>query len=547
MTKYPSYPRPPGWATWLLERFCAPHLLDEMQQDLEELFEERVETIGIKQARYRYVQDVLSLLRPFIVKRKPTVYPPLNLLDMITNYFRIALRQLLKNKGYSSINIGGLAVGMAVSMLIGLWMYDELTFNTSHKNYGRIARVLQNQTFNGEVETWFGQAMQLGPELRNNYGNNFEYIVRSSFEQGQILSIGDKFLTKNSLYMESEAPHMLSLEMLKGTRAGLQELNSVLLSQSTAEAFFGDADPMGQVMKLNNNLDVKVTGVYEDLPANSDFASLEFIAPWELMVKSQELEKRVGWGNSWFQTFVQIADNATMEKVSEAIKDIKLKNDPDGAKFKPEIFLFPMSRWHLYSEFKNGMSAGGRIEFVWLVGIIGGFVLLLACINFMNLSTARSEKRAKEVGIRKTVGSVRSQLIVQFLSESLLVTGFAFILSILLIVLSLPAFNEIADKKMAIPWANPLFWIAGIGFSLLTGIMAGSYPALYLSSFKPVQVLKGTFRIGRLAAIPRKALVVLQFTVSVTLIIGTLMFSVRYNLLKTALLATPVMAWFQYE
>lgn len=522
MRKFDSPPKPPWWAHWLLERFCAPHLLEEMCGDLEELYQERAALLGVKQANYRYLQDVLSLVRPFVLKRKPTQHPLLNPFDMISNYFKIAFRQLLKNKGYSSINIGGLAVGMAVSMLIGLWMYDELMYNTYHKNYDRIARVLQNQTFNGEVETWFGQAMQLGPELRNTYGNNFEYIVRASFTQNEILSVGDKVLTKSGNYMESGSPDMLTLHMLKGTSAGLQELNSILLSQSTAKAFFGDTDPVGQLMKINNDLDVKVTGVYEDLPANSDFANLEFIASWELMVKSQDLEKIAGWGNSWFQTFVQIADNTQMEKVSAAIKDAKLKNDPDGAKFKPEIFLFPMSRWHLYSDFKNGISTGGRIEFVWLFGIIGAFVLMLACINFMNLSTARSEKRAKEVGIRKTVGSVRSQLIIQFLSESLLITAFAFVLSILLMVLFLPFFNEMADKKMVIPWTNPIFWIAGIGFSLLTGILAGSYPALYLSSFRPVQVLKGTFRVGRFAAIPRKALVVLQFTVSVTLIIGTL-------------------------
>jgi ABC-type antimicrobial peptide transport system permease subunit len=230
------------------------------------------------------------------------------------------------------------------------------------------------------------------------------------------------------------------------------------------------------------------------------------------------------WGSNFTQTFAQVADQADMEKVSAKIINVKLNKlkDEDDRKYKPEVFLHPMSKWHLYSEFKNGKNIGGRIEFVWLFGIIGVFVLMLACINFMNLSTARSEKRAKEVGIRKSIGSVRAQLISQFFSESLVVALLAFIVSLLLVQLVLPAFNQVADKKLAILWSSPLFWITGIGFSLLTGVIAGSYPALYLSSFQPVKVLKGTFRAGRLAAIPRKVLVVLQFTVSVTLIIGTI-------------------------
>jgi len=224
--------------------------------------------------------------------------------------------------------------------------------------------------------------------------------------------------------------------------------------------------------------------------------------------------------------YAQLNPGADINKVSLAIKDVKLRNitlqgDKVGASFKPVLFLQPMSKWHLYAEFKNGVNTGGKIEFVWMFGIIGLFVLLLACINFMNLSTARSEKRAKEVGIRKTLGSLRKQLITQFFTESLIVAVFAFILSILIVQLTLSWFNQVADKKMAILWDSIIFWLTGLGFSLFTGIIAGSYPAFYLSSFQPVKVLKGTFKAGRLAALPRKILVVLQFTVSVILIIGT--------------------------
>jgi putative ABC transport system permease protein len=446
---------------------------------------------------------------------------------MFKNYLRIAWRALGKNRASAIINIGGLAIGMAVAMLIGLWIWDELSFNKGVKNYDTIAQVMQNQTFNGEVQTWGSQAMQLGPELRTHYGSNFKHVVVSSFTNDHLLGFGDKKLVKQGNYMDPEIADMLALKMLKGNRAGLSDLNSIFLSASVANALFGDADPMGKVVQLDNKLPVKVTGVYEDLPANSSFSGLNFISPFQLLVKSEKyVEENVNWGNSWFRVLVQIANNTTMQTVSAHIKDSKLKGvvkaGDDDDRFKPEIFLFPMSRWNLYGDFKNGIDTGGRIKYVWLYGIIGVFVLLLACINFMNLSTARSQKRAREVGIRKTIGSLRRQLIGQFFSESLMVVLLAFVIAIVLAQLSLPFFNEVAGKKMNIKYGDPVFWLLSIGFCLITGLIAGSYPALYLSSFKPVTVLKGTFKLGRFATIPRKALVVVQFTVSVIMIIGTI-------------------------
>ncbi|HEY8917033.1 MAG TPA: FtsX-like permease family protein, partial [Chitinophaga sp.] len=283
---------------------------------------------------------------------------------------------------------------------------------------------------------------------------------------------------------------------------------------------FGNTDPINKTLKFDDEKSLTVTGVYEDLPRNTTLNNLLFIVPWKLQPK---LEKNLqNWGNNGWQCYVQLADNVDVDKASLKIRDAKTNKDNGEQRSKPVIFLHPMSRWHLYSEFKNGVNTGGRIRYVWLFGIIGLFVLLLACINFMNLSTARSEKRAKEVGIRKAIGSQRNQLIYQFFSESLLVACISFVLSLLLVFLLLPFFNEVAGKKLSILWANPVFWMAGIGFSLIAGIIAGSYPALYLSAFQPVKVLKGTFKAGRQAAIPRRVLVVLQFAVSVILIIGTI-------------------------
>jgi ABC-type antimicrobial peptide transport system permease subunit len=445
---------------------------------------------------------------------------------MIKSYFLIAFRNLLKNKGYSFINITGLAAGMAVALLIGLWIWDELTYNQYHENYHRIAQVWQHNIYNGTRQSQVSNPYLMAEEIRNNFGSDFKYVLEASWNFTHILSHAEKKFNKTGMYFEPAAPEMLSLKMLKGTREGLKDPYSILLSRSVAEAFFGDSDPMNQLMRIDDKADVKVTGVYEDLPYNSTFCDLSYIMPWELYLITNEWIRKMEnpWGSNFTQTFVQLAENADMEKVSAKIINVKLNKlkDEGDRKYKPEVFLHPMSKWHLYSEFKNGKNIGGRIEFVWLFGVIGIFVLLLACINFMNLSTARSEKRAKEVGIRKSIGSVRAQLVSQFFSESLVVAGMAFAVSLALVHLLLPMFNQVADKKLSLPVNNPWFWLVSLGFSMITGIVAGSYPALYLSSFQPVKVLKGTFRAGRYASLPRKVLVVVQFTVSVTLIIGTI-------------------------
>jgi ABC-type antimicrobial peptide transport system permease subunit len=298
-----------------------------------------------------------------------------------------------------------------------------------------------------------------------------------------------------------------------------------LLSSSAAESIFGKEDPINKIIKLDRSYDVKVTGVYEDLPANTSFRDLKIMMPWELWLIQNPWAKQMDepWGSNFSQTFVQIADNAEMEKVSAKIKNVKLNNvSKEEAKYQWVVFLQPMRRWNLYNEFKNGVNTGGNIQYVWLFGAIGIFVLILACINFMNLATARSEKRAKEVGIRKTVGSQRWQLVNQFFAESYLVVLLAFVLCLIIVLLLLPAFNEVAGKKIEAPLSNPVFWICSMAFILVTGLLSGSYPALYLSSFQPLKVLKGTFRVGKMAAVPRKILVVTQFTISVMLIIGTI-------------------------
>lgn len=447
---------------------------------------------------------------------------------MLLSYFIIAWRNLKNHKGYSLINIGGLAVGMAVAMLIGFWIYDELTYNKYHKNHDRIAQVMQHQTFNGHKGTESSIPIPLVTELKNKYGDDFKYLAMASWQGDHILTFGEKQLTREGNYMDADITRMLGLEMIEGDHDGLKEPHSILLSESTAKALFGDAEPIGQAIKIDNKLNVSVTGIYKDLPYKTELRELKFIAPWDLYVSSMEWVRNARdenqWGNNSFQLFAQIADHADMATVSEKIKLAKQDQvDEEEKKFKAEIFLHPMADWHLRSNWVEGVKTGGFIQYVWLFAAVGLFVLLLACINFMNLSTARCEKRAREVGIRKSLGSQRGQLIRQFFSESLLVVLFAFLTAVGIILIALPWFNAITKKQMAFPGTSLSFWLIGGIFIAITGILAGSYPALYLSSFQPVKVLKGTFRVGRLASLPRKILVVLQFTVSVTMIIGTVL------------------------
>ncbi len=452
---------------------------------------------------------------------------------MIKNYFKIAWRNLLKNKGYALINIGGLAIGMAVAIIIGLWIFKELSFNKNHNNYNRIAQVMQHHIINGGIETWETLPPIMGQGLRDEFGSHFKYVVQASSNSTHSLKFGDEVYIKEGNYFEPEVVDMLSLNIIEGSRNGLEELNAVMLSQSIAKVIFEEKNPIGEILKLDSEIDLKVTGVYEDLPENSSFKSLEFILPWDLFLnRNPDIEAISNpWHDgSYTQTYVQLTDNVIVEEVSLNIKDIRFNKGSKLVKsYKPEIFLHPMDKWYLYSKFENGINTGGRIDNVWLFGFIGLFVLLLACINFMNLSTARSEKRAKEVGIRKAIGGHRRQLLNQFFTESILVSLLALVISILLIVLILPYFNQIADSHVTILWSDPVFWITGLAFSIFTGILAGTYPALYLSSFKPVKVLKGVFKAGQSASMPRQVLVVSQFIISIVLIIGTIVVYQQVN------------------
>ncbi|MBX2843801.1 MAG: ABC transporter permease [Flammeovirgaceae bacterium] len=515
--------KPPKLAQKFLKWFLRNDLYEEVEGDLEEQFLACLEEYSLLKAKVNYWYQVFHYLRPFAIRNSKLIH--LNQFSMFKNYFKIGWRNLIKNKGYTFINIGGLSFGMAVAILISLWVYDERTFNKYHENYDHIAQVVQHTTANNKIYTGTQHPFPLSDGLKNSYEEDFKYVVSATEIQEHIITNGEKNFNELGNYMQVDGPDLLSLKMIKGHRAGLENLHSILISKSLAERLFNMEDPLNKIIKLDNQDELKITGVYEDVPKNSAFRELAFIAPWDLFLSSNTwaefyLDK---WGYDMSPVYVQLQPKAKINEVNYKIKDIINNNVADEFYNNDQkISLHPMDKWHLYEEFSNGENTGGNIRFVWLFGSIGIFVLLLACINFINLSTARSESRTKEVGIRKAIGSLRSQLIYQFLSESILVVVFSFFIALGLVSYSLSWFNEVANKNMEIPWTSPFYWVTGIGFILLTGILAGSYPAIYLSSFQVIKALKGAIRSGHLAIKSRQLLVVFQFTISVILIIGTI-------------------------
>ena len=438
---------------------------------------------------------------------------------MIRNYLIIAWRHLKKKRAYTFINITGLATGMAIALLIGLWITDEFNFDHYGPNHGRIAKVLTTASLHDEYYTGDVVSMAMGPTLRNQYGDLFRKTALECDGSNHLFGFGDKVVSAPAIYAQEELPDMFGFRMVRGSVESAKDPTTALIDQSLANALFGKNDPIGQIIKADNQVVFRVGGVYEDLPHNTTFHGVRVVMPWYNAANNYH-NQNMNWNDHNGYLYVELQPGVTDE---QATKRIHLLPTPYFKAWREEAAVYSLDKYHLYSDFEKGKPAHtGAIRFVWLFGIIGTFVLLLACINFMNLSTARSEKRAKEVGIRKTIGSLTKQLVTQFLSESILVAVLSLFLALILTRLSLPFFNDLAGKDMRIPWTSPVFWLAIAAFTLTTGLLAGSYPAFYLSRFRPVQVLKGSFKAGRYAGLPRQILVVLQFTVSLTLIIGTI-------------------------
>jgi putative ABC transport system permease protein len=447
---------------------------------------------------------------------------------MFKNYFKIAWRSLLRNKGLAFINIFGLATGMAFALLIGLWIQYETSFDDFHVNKNRLALIRKHNLFNNIKATAVNQSLPLYDELKRNYPE-IKRLTRVFGTIDYSLMTGDNKFSKKGIYVDRDFLQMLSFPLVKGNAAtALNDPNSIVLTESVAAALFGKEDPIGKPIKLDNQYTVLVSAVAKDVPANSTL-QFEFLAPFAFQIQnSKNIERaQTQWGNNFLTYLVEMKEGSSMEALSKKIEHLVEQKRNDG--ITQLLFLQPLQQWHLYNEYKEWKVSGGRIEYVRLFAIIGLFILLIACINFMNLSTARSEKRAKEVGIRKAVGSQRRQLILQFLIESLLTAFLAFLVSLLLIQLLLPVLKDIGFENIRFRFGDVQLWASVLGVCIITGLIAGSYPALYLSSFIPVKVLKGTLKQGVAAVSFRKALVVLQFTISIGLIVSTVIVFQQIN------------------
>ena len=437
---------------------------------------------------------------------------------MIRNYFKIARRNLFRNKGFSATNLLGLTIGITCTMLISLWVKDELTYDKFHANYNSIYKLYANRDFNNQVFTDQNMVLPFAGTIEKSIPQ-VEHAVVTTHRQQHILKYGDKKLKKDGYTVSGHFFRMFSWKFINGTPAtALPDASAIVLTQSAAKSLFGNADPINKIIKVDNDYEAKVTAIVEDVPGNSTF-QFDFINSFNY-AGDYLSQAMTNWQNSSWDVFLQMKPGTDLKAVEKSINEIKYQHDPDDKKIST-YFTFPMNKWRLQSEFKDGKNVGGMIEYVRLFSIIAIIILLIACVNFMNLSTARSEKRAREVGVRKTLGSGKRQLVLQFFSESIILAFIAFIFSVITVYLLLPAFNQLVNKQLGLDLTQPLFWLAAIGLILFTGLVAGSYPALYLSSFNPVKVLKGTFLPGKRTALPRHILVVGQFAISILLISAT--------------------------
>lgn len=434
---------------------------------------------------------------------------------MIKNYFTIALRNLLKAKAFTIMNVSGLTVGMATAILIATWVYNEISFDRFHVNKHNIYQAWNRGKMDDKIQCWPNTPSILAPTLSSEYAD-IETTSRT-FSRWFVASVGERNLSAKALIADPSFLKIFSFPLADGdANTALKDGYSVILTKKMALKMFDNTNVIGKEIKIDNE-PYQITGVLEDLPSNTEF-DFEYLMPWDYLRRSGDDE--VNWANNWVFTYVLLRDGTNSNAVNEKVKDITIRHS--NKTVEEEIFLHPISQWHLYSRFENGVASGGRIEVVRLFALIGIFVLLVACINFMNLTTARSEKRAKEVGIRKVAGAGRHSLIWQFITESIALAAIAGIIALVLVQAALPYFNLLINQSLVIPSGEPAFWFSIIAFVVLTGIIAGSYPAFYLSSFRPVSVLKGAFKKTQSPFNTRKVLVVSQFTFAVVLIIATL-------------------------
>ena len=522
-----NLPPPPRWAQWLILNLCDPDRCDDLLGDLLEVYEWRASEQGVSRARIAFILDALRCLHPTLLR--PT-QPPINTV-MLRNYLTIAWRNFTRQRAFSLINLLGLSVGLTCTFLIGLWVMDELGTDRFHEKGDRLYRVISHLDFgNGDVASWYTSPLALEevipdqvPEVRD--------MTFLSYNRNHLFTHEGRSFQREGTYASANFFQHFSYPLAKGDpKSALAEPNSVVISQELASSLFGNdnlSNVLGRTILVNQSTNYQITGILEPLPGNSSL-QFDFVIPVKDLLTNEPYHMQ--WGNFNFQGFALLEPGADRIAAGEKISEIAAeKRENDAASFE----LQSIEEAYLYGKFENGENTGGRIEYVRIFSIAAFFILLIACINFMNLATARSTKRAREVGVRKVIGAHRSMLIGQFFGEAILMAFLAMVISVIAVEALLPGFGEIMGKDMHFPLNEPKTWLLLLGLSIGAGILAGSYPALLLSSLNIIDVLRGSnHSIGGGHLNLRRGLVSFQFVLSITLIVSSLVIVMQLDFIQ---------------
>ena len=435
---------------------------------------------------------------------------------MLINFLKVAWRNIVRGKGFSLINISGLTIGMASAMLILLWVQNELSYDRDYVNSDRLYQAWNKGRNNQGIDCWNITPKPLGPDLKREYPE-IEKATRVGWDETILFTVGDKKINIKGTMADPDFLTMFRFPFLQGDiNTAIDRPNDIVLTQRAAKTLFGDGDAIGKNVRLDNKYDMRVSGVLKDLPGNTAF-DFDFVLPWSYMRWTNQDDS--DWDKNSTHNYVLLKPNTDIAGLNKRVAKVYHGHLSDSV---TQVFLYPVSKLHLHGSFDNGVPNGGKMQAVRVFTLIAVLILLIACINFMNMSTARSEKRAKEVGIRKVSGALRSSLVGQFLGESILLAAMSGALALVVMQLCLPVFNDLTQKQLSVGFGNIYFWFFFLGFIFFTGVVAGSYPAFFLSAFRPAAVLKGQFKKAHALVTPRKALVVLQFTFAIILIICTI-------------------------
>lgn len=503
-----------------LRTYCPPQLLEEIEGDLIQKFERDVKHYGENRAKRRLLWNTIRFFRPGILFRNnPSIN--LNSLYMLSNYFKVAIRFMFRHKTFSAINILGLTLGFTGALLLFIWIAQEFSYEQFHTNKERLYIGWNRSLENGQLVCWETTPRVLAPTLKEEYASIEATASYANWGVSHLFMVGDKRIVKTSgVFADASLLNILSFTFLKGySEKAFLDPSSIVLTEKFAKQLFGEKEAFGETVTLSQEgykFDFTVTGVLKDLPPNTDFR-FEYLISFAFLESLGE--KDTFWGNNSVTTLVKLKEGYELSSVNESIKDVEKKHYADGQHI--EIFLYPLTQMRLYSRFENGVAVGGRIEVIRMIGILGVCLLAIACINFINLSTARAQRRSKEVAVRKVTGAFRAMLVVQFLCEAILMAASAGLISLIIVYLVLPFFNILIGQQLILDFSNVTFLLSVTAFILVVGFLAGSYPAIYISAFKPVQILKG-LGVSSHRSILRNLLVVFQFGFAVTLIVSAI-------------------------